>query len=270
MNIGKTCTVEGCGEIDFLPTNCGYCHKTVCTNHVSAAAHQCSQRPDLHTAHNDILSHSKGHSQCTVDGCRSTTDRYDVHCDRCLKIFCLQHKLYEEHQCTIQLNSNGILSKYANKLASALYSSVDTNSKPAKQQQVQTLVGRSVVYKNTLKTIQTSPGQSLDDAVTIRVLLPKNNNVDAPQQCVFMRFPKEAVVGRVVDVICEINNLPNPISTRNLWLLVNLTKSGTEISNFKTSLSKWVENGNVLEIVSADRTPPVDRKERSTAVACVA
>ncbi|RMZ87881.1 hypothetical protein DV736_g4893, partial [Chaetothyriales sp. CBS 134916] len=115
--IGAHCQMAFCHQLDFLPFRCDSCHSTFCLDHRSETAHKCpragewarsrrrnsigrtsqtqistlTQKPTLQTGTQCY------HAQCRtfVDGARST----GVRCDRCNRMYCLKHRMREDHDC---------------------------------------------------------------------------------------------------------------------------------------------------------------------------
>lgn len=127
---GKHCTVDGCGEFDFLPLQCNACKETFCQRHIAYDSHSCtkadresvqvflcpicnasvrilsSEDPNVtwerHYSQDCPRKQSEKTKQkrCPVEGCReilSLSNRFE--CQLCNTTFCLKHRLQEDHPC---------------------------------------------------------------------------------------------------------------------------------------------------------------------------
>lgn len=115
--IGRNCQYEFCRQLDFLPFRCESCRGTFCLEHRTETAHNCShagewarRRRENNTggsnASDGIGKTTKptvyNSDQCAHLTCKTlinTSKSPAVHCDRCNRQYCLQHRLREEHDC---------------------------------------------------------------------------------------------------------------------------------------------------------------------------
>ena len=113
--IGAHCQMPFCRQLDFLPFRCDSCHSTYCLDHRSETAHQCSKagewaknrrRNSIGRLASDIPSAQKPDlqtgTQCYEPSCKTFVDgirNTGVRCDGCNRMYCLKHRMREEHDC---------------------------------------------------------------------------------------------------------------------------------------------------------------------------
>ena len=84
MDIGKLCSMEGCGILDYLPFKCNYCNKYHCLIHKDYESHNCLDVPQ------------KKIYICKMKKCKLISkDR----CVFCRKKFCNNHLNKTNHLC---------------------------------------------------------------------------------------------------------------------------------------------------------------------------
>ncbi|EFJ44181.1 hypothetical protein VOLCADRAFT_45245, partial [Volvox carteri f. nagariensis] len=140
--IGDHCSVEDCGQIDFLPFKCDCCNRTFCLEHRSYVAHSCPnagakettvivcpicakgmrlkpgqdpseafdvhQRTDCDPANYDRV-HKK--PRCPVSGCKEKLTTINAYrCKHCSQRVCLRHRDPGDHKCIEAQGGLGILS----------------------------------------------------------------------------------------------------------------------------------------------------------------
>ncbi|KAI9671097.1 MAG: hypothetical protein M1831_005183 [Alyxoria varia] len=124
--IGAHCQMPYCRQLDFLPFRCESCRGKFCLEHRSETAHSCenagawarakrerefgkqnTSTSALTTTKPNILTHE---SQCYHSQCKTLINTPlvpGIHCSKCRHDFCLQHRLYEDHDC-VTLQKAGI------------------------------------------------------------------------------------------------------------------------------------------------------------------
>ncbi|MBE7181221.1 MAG: AN1-type zinc finger domain-containing protein [Terriglobus roseus] len=112
-SIGAHCQMPFCRQLDFLPFRCDSCHSTFCLDHRSETAHHCPKAGEW--ARNRRLNEvgrSTGATgakptlatgtQCYESTCKifvNTTQNVGVRCDNCNRLYCLKHRMREDHDC---------------------------------------------------------------------------------------------------------------------------------------------------------------------------
>lgn len=117
-SIGRNCEFEYCRQLDFLPFRCESCRGTFCLEHRTETAHKCShpgewarrKREQSQTPPNigsgsrrpTVKSTVYNSDQCSHPQCKTlvnTPTSVGVHCEKCHRNYCLQHRLREGHDC---------------------------------------------------------------------------------------------------------------------------------------------------------------------------
>lgn len=113
--IGAHCQYTYCNQLDFLPFRCGSCRGTYCLDHRTESSHNCahagewaaarrkaanasSPSPILISGRTDLLRSA----QCADSSCRTHIDAINsigVACSTCNRLYCLKHRLPEDHSC---------------------------------------------------------------------------------------------------------------------------------------------------------------------------
>jgi len=143
---GKHCEFAGCNALDFLPFKCPGCCRSHCLTHSSRNMHACSgtkrdatsvdcpvcsksvvfnRGEDVNlaweqhyvTACTQQVAKATETARCALPSCRvalkDSTTR--VSCGRCRVLFCLAHRVPEDHGCAgLRGNRDAFLSKLAN------------------------------------------------------------------------------------------------------------------------------------------------------------
>lgn len=141
---GAHCEFSGCNALDFLPFKCPSCAKSLCLAHSSSNMHNCSGvRRDATSLDCPVCGKSvvfnRGEDEnaaweqhyvtactqraakatetvtCALPACRTALKESNrVSCSRCHSIFCLTHRIPEEHACAgLRGNRDAFLSKLA-------------------------------------------------------------------------------------------------------------------------------------------------------------
>ncbi|CAN0337888.1 unnamed protein product [Pylaiella littoralis] len=128
-DLGKHCSVENCGQQDFLPFRCNACTNVFCLDHRSHAEHSCTnanfkdkrvlecptcdkvlRRPpgvdhsillQRHLASGCVDGVRKARPNkigCSAQGCRGS-EFVKVSCGTCRKNFCFKHRHEQDHKC---------------------------------------------------------------------------------------------------------------------------------------------------------------------------
>jgi predicted nucleic acid binding AN1-type Zn finger protein len=113
--IGAHCEFAYCHQLDFLPFRCDSCHHTYCLDHRTETAHQCARAGEWaknrrrnsvsNRTTNSPLAGRPDHTnatQCSSPTCKTfinTLQNTGVHCPQCNRMYCLRHRMGEDHDC---------------------------------------------------------------------------------------------------------------------------------------------------------------------------
>ena len=93
-DLGSRCSLKECNQQDYLPFKCNLCNKFYCLKHKSYDQHNCENYDIVKKPKTKI---NKTHYFiCQV--C-NRKELFEIKCSRCNKIFCLQHRHQENHDC---------------------------------------------------------------------------------------------------------------------------------------------------------------------------
>eukprot|EP01031_Cornospumella_fuschlensis_P041148 gene41148-50202_t len=130
-HVGRHCSLPSCGQKDFLPFQCDYCHGTFCLEHRTYHAHGCAggdskdmtsidcpichktvkfdKSQDINLIWNEHYNtvctqkpapNVKPAAKCARGDCRNHLGPSNSWtCTKCLKPVCLTHRLPEDHHC---------------------------------------------------------------------------------------------------------------------------------------------------------------------------
>ncbi|KAI9865172.1 MAG: hypothetical protein M1813_002492 [Trichoglossum hirsutum] len=115
--IGARCQFEYCNQLDFLPFRCESCRGKFCLDHRTEYAHKCPNEGAWATARRrkelgvtSAPDNSKQplrsflpESKCSYPQCKTiinTPRNTGVHCQTCNRMYCLKHRMLEEHDCS--------------------------------------------------------------------------------------------------------------------------------------------------------------------------
>lgn len=104
-NVGQRCGHSNCGQLDFLPVECAYCHSTFCKDHLSPFIHDCQsfETNVLTDAELSAKAKEKWQVKCSLKECH-TKELVPIKCDKCLEHFCLSHRHPDQHKYAITIN----------------------------------------------------------------------------------------------------------------------------------------------------------------------
>ncbi|KAL1901174.1 hypothetical protein Cpir12675_000664 [Ceratocystis pirilliformis] len=113
--VGTHCELPECNKLDFLPFHCQSCRHTYCLDHRTETAHRCANEGDWARRRRDaVLARpaAEGSAKlrdkvdserpCARPNCKiviGTALTTGVHCQDCLRDYCLTHRLQEDHDC---------------------------------------------------------------------------------------------------------------------------------------------------------------------------
>lgn len=165
-HVGRHCALGSCGQKDFLPFACDYCHQSYCLDHRSYQAHGCAgatskdmtsidcpicgktvkfdKSQDINevwtTHYNTACSQqpaaAKKITRCARSDCRAHMGPSNTFtCPKCQKLVCLSHRASEDHACSGPVNTrNNFLNRIesqATKPKPAVKSAASSGKKPA-------------------------------------------------------------------------------------------------------------------------------------------
>jgi hypothetical protein len=132
LDKGKHCEEEYCHQLDYLPIKCKACSKFFCTSHIMYDAHGCTESHKLnykipmcplcsqtvefvrgkdldlclakHMSECDLNGNKtkltkSNRKKCSFEKCK-TKDSLSFECPKCFNIFCINHRIQEDHKCT--------------------------------------------------------------------------------------------------------------------------------------------------------------------------
>ncbi len=211
------CSLNGCTEVDLLPSRCKSCGKVFCSNHILLANHSCKavvdkvaptcplcgqpvplspgQTPDRAVSlHIDRGCLGQSHSRQNYCSFRNCTRNEVVLmlCDRCKQSFCVSHRHPAQHDCSARTPPPELLKAPAREVV------------PTKISEMR--MGNSVkdaVGSNTIR-----------DPVIIRVFF----DVEFRRLPLYFAFTPTTPLGKILDVICRHADIKNenhlPSATR--------------------------------------------------------
>lgn len=146
LDKGKHCDEEFCHQLDFLPMQCKACKKHYCSEHFKFEAHGCTESKKLDykiptcELCNQTIEFKRGldldfclaqHMQrcefnensnlnrkkladkkCNFKSCKSK-EIFRFDCENCSKMYCVKHRIPEDHLCTFISHKSESCSKQA-------------------------------------------------------------------------------------------------------------------------------------------------------------
>jgi len=100
MEIGSHCFFTGCNRLDFLPIKCPLCKNFFCKDHSLPSVHDCPFQNLNEEATLKLEEKIPIEKEiCFIGGCQIAGVK--IKCDKCRRLFCLQHRLPEQHDCPV-------------------------------------------------------------------------------------------------------------------------------------------------------------------------
>ena len=95
LNIGKKCSLDSCGKLDFLPFKCDKCKKYYCLEHAKYDAHMCQNKDNNNKPKkkSKIITY-----KCSKKNCNKKT-KVPIKCFKCNLNYCLEHRYADTHNC---------------------------------------------------------------------------------------------------------------------------------------------------------------------------
>ncbi|KAI9893234.1 MAG: hypothetical protein M1814_000361 [Vezdaea aestivalis] len=110
--IGAHCKFAYCNQLDFLPFRCESCKDTFCLDHRTETAHKCPKEGAWAEARRKAQQGPSNtrlkpmttliESTCASQDCPTkinTALHPGVQCTKCNRLYCLKHRLNEDHNC---------------------------------------------------------------------------------------------------------------------------------------------------------------------------
>ena len=274
--IGAHCQMPFCHQLDFLPFRCDSCHSTYCLDHRSETSHQCpkagewarnrrrnsvgratgvplAQKPNVATGTQCY------ETQCKtfVDGIRNT----GVRCDGCNRMYCLKHRMREDHDCknVVPLGGKASGPEQTNKEKIRLgFGRLKTWGK-SQQTKIEDRMPKPKPSTAAVRTVvlnKLKREAKGDDKVPAekRVYL----HVEAEKETAKAKFPEAKLfftqdwsVGRMLDEAAkklQVTNMNNAVQTEEQRLRVYHVEGG-RLLEFSEKLGKVLQSGNTVVLL---------------------
>ena len=243
-DIGESCSIEDCKQLNFLPFICDHCRDTFCKDHFHVASHKCKNFHENKRAKAKMVNYS-----CSEESCKETSPT-EMQCVKCEKHYCLKHRY---HGC--QEPIDGKLTKKLKKW------------QISKKQFAE---AKAVVDKEILDSLKKSKNTAM--ANKVRLMRVKGSavgpkNVPMNERCYFLVYPPSLVfvrntrpskgvfvnvnwtIGQVIDsmaTLLRVSNNNNIAGATKLRLFHHST--GALICNeTDIPLTKLLENSDLVD-----------------------
>ncbi|CAO3692430.1 unnamed protein product [Umbelopsis ramanniana] len=242
-HLGRHCAFANCRELDFLPHPCPLCTNTYCGPHRFPATHDCNSaelndriifdcsicsgrifkapgmsKDDTLSRHIEskccdylYSSPPKGSKvPCSVEGCHEGDPMIGlVQCDACSSLFCLKHRYRAAHQCSA--DAKAIKDKEERKTAARMKIEEHLGKRPSEKKATPSTVVRPKRLNPKLELMKLKTRAKGDDGVPqesrlyFTVHFPDSSKKDP----VPLFFDKTQSIGRMLDRIAQLGNIPN-------------------------------------------------------------
>jgi predicted nucleic acid binding AN1-type Zn finger protein len=287
--IGKHCAYDACNQLDFLPFLCQSCQQPFCLDHRTESSHRCARagawaerrrqadlaKPSLGSEHRmrDAVASKRpcAAPQCsTVIGTSLVTG---VHCATCNRDYCLQHRLFEDHDCK-NLVPIGARPSAESEVATRARSALDrlrawgasrrvtltssSFSSPSSGGRQQNSAAARIMAVNKMKR-EAKGDEKLDQAKRIYLYVEAEASTTAaklPRGAFF--YSKDWVVGRVLDSAArslQVENINNQSTDEEDRLRVFHVEGG-RLLDFGEKLGEAVATGNTIVLLRGVGPPP--------------
>lgn len=280
--LGAHCHMPYCRQLDFLPFRCDSCHSTYCLDHRSETAHHCPKAGEW--ARNRRL-HEVGRStgttatkptlatgtQCYETSCKTfvnTTQNVGVRCDNCNRMYCLKHRMREDHDCKnviplgAKLSSSGAIqqsNKDKLKLGFGRLKSWGKSQQSDMEKRMETLkpkpkptsaAARLVALNALKKEAKGDDKIAPEKRVYLHVEAEKETTrAKLPQMKLW--FGDEWSVGKVLDDAArklQVQNTNNKVDDEEGRLRIFHVEGG-RVLEFSEKLGKVVQSGNTIVLL---------------------
>ncbi|KAH8554066.1 hypothetical protein BGW37DRAFT_242374 [Umbelopsis sp. PMI_123] len=215
-HLGSHCSFANCHELDFLPHPCPLCTNTVCSGRIFKAPGMSQDKTlELHLQSRccDYLysSPAKGSKvPCCVEGCNDGDPMIGlVQCDACSSLFCLKHRYRTAHHCAA--DAKALKDKEDRKTAARLKIEEHLGKRPLEKKPTPSTIPRPKRLNPKLELMKMRARAKGDNAVPqesriyFNVHFPESSKI-VP---VPLYFDKTQSIGRMLDRIAQIGNIPN-------------------------------------------------------------
>jgi AN1-type zinc finger protein 2 len=96
-DLGRHCEFLSCGQLEYCPLQCSYCHKWLCMYHQRPVSHMCKEVNKK--IEKKIITHTFKpvySNLCIFPGCK-VKSIIPYKCKDCEKNFCVSHRLHTNH-----------------------------------------------------------------------------------------------------------------------------------------------------------------------------
>ncbi|XP_070575815.1 AN1-type zinc finger protein 1-like [Ptychodera flava] len=202
LDVGKHCSVNTCKQLDFLPFTCNGCSRIFCLEHHSLGSHSCTQENMVNCK--PSVEGPKSYS-CSLESC-SSKELMPVICEHCQQQFCLNHRHQQDHSCAKYEAPTQKMTKTAEHVkqiteAKKLQGSTKKGGRGVKSKKT---AAKVALMKMKMHAIG-DKGLPQNERIYLEVLLP----LEHKRKSQHMFFSKYWTVGKTVDKIAELADLPN-------------------------------------------------------------
>ena len=236
LDIGQHCSLPTCKQLDFLPCECDLCGLVFCKVHSAYDAHSCSE-------YGSAAAYGKRQSECisvsyacSLSGCINR-EFIEMKCDLCNNHYCLAHRHYDDHKCTIVPGVQEEKHPKTTELVNKMLSAKPVISKPVNAAKLSAKSAATASKIALIKLKQKATGdKSIADAdrVFFNIILPLGSR----KKSVPMYFSQNWYVGKAIDKAASaasISNKNNIAGTQRLCMFEGsygrLCPSGRTISS---------------------------------------
>jgi len=240
--LGQHCAWKECNMLDFLPVVCHLCQKTFCKLHSSPDSHACPKWSSAKLESPEKKTFEITKYRCQFKDCKKT-ETVEIICPKCLKNFCMAHRLEADHECqvrpgeympkTAQLVEQILANRSSQQQTpSAVKKTTGKNAKTQAKVQLMKIKGKAVGDKQV----------PVQDRAFFQAMLPPKPGSDAPSgsKCLFVS--KKWSLGKAVDNMASHSGLAT-------------TKGGQKLRVFKdgdfTSEQQLVNEGKLDDTLEA-------------------
>jgi len=206
FDIGQQCSLDTCKQLDFLPCECDLCGLVFCKDHAAYDAHSCLKYASAAEAHQQSTCISTSYA-CSVSCCKRR-EFIEIKCDLCGNCYCLEHRHYDDHNCTCV---PGVQEEKLPKTTELVNKMLNSESCTPKQQSVAKLSAKSAATASKIALIKLKQKASGDrsvpdaDRVFFNVILPLGSH----KKLMPMFFSRNWYVGKAIDKAASAASISN-------------------------------------------------------------
>lgn len=238
--LGARCALSTCGTLDYLPYRCNHCRNQFCASHSQPSAHKCTAptastrdvptcplclapvpRHGTESADIAVSRHIdagcprrvRNNPLCSKQAC-GKRDPASTHCATCKKVFCLSHRLEQDHDCISPSTSSKSSHRTKRMGRSEKRTSpvaAQRNSRP----ELHVIPQRRLDFVNNSNTAIGDGKIPVEERVPLAVFFPAGSGVK-PRH---MFFSQKSSAGRIIDYLRkEISQIPHPKENERYYL----------------------------------------------------